>query len=233
MLTINIITLFPELITPFLTRRPLNQAILQEKLKVKLVQLRNFAIDERGTVDGRPYGGGTGMLLRIEPIWNALNSIYPKGIKEAQNSKNTEIIALTPKGNIFNQQIAQELSKKENITLICGRYEGMDARIYQKVATKNISLGKFVLSGGEIPALAIMEAITRLIPGVIEKPEATQIESFAKNLEQIEFPQYTRPDNFNGWEVPTILKSGNHQAIAEFRRSQEKDTGEEQNDPVE
>ncbi len=219
MLTINIITLFPELFESFIAHRPINQAVQQGKLKIKLIQLRDFAIDERGTVDGRPYGGGTGMLLRVEPVWNALKNIYPQGIERAQESANIEIIALTPKGNIFNQQIARELSKKENITLICGRYEGMDARIYQKIATKNISLGRFVLSGGEIPALAIMESVTRLIPGVIEKPEAIEIESYAKNLEQIEFPQYTRPDNFNGWKVPDMLKSGDHQAIAKFREA--------------
>lgn len=216
MITFNIVTLFPELFEPFLHVLPLSRAIDKGLIQVNLIQLRDFAIDERGTVDDKPYGGGVGMLLRIEPVWSALESIHGS-IEKVHEQKNTSIIALAPSGEKFTQQKAQKLAKKEIITFICGRYEGMDERIKTYLATEVISIGDYVLSGGELPALTIIEAITRLIPGVLEKAEAVEIESFSKEEDLVEFPQYTRPEEYKGLKVPEILLSGNHEKINEWR----------------
>ncbi|MBD3366420.1 tRNA (guanosine(37)-N1)-methyltransferase TrmD [candidate division WWE3 bacterium] len=223
MLTINIITLFPELIEPYLERLPFSRAIEKGALEVNLIQLKNYAIDERGTVDGRPYGGGVGMLLRIEPVWQALESVYGAfdNPEKIQADLENTIIGLTPSGKTFTQKKAQELSKKSTITLICGRYEGMDARIKQHLTTENISIGNYVLSGGEIPALAIMEAVVRLLPEAIEKEEATLLESFSQGLDQKkEYPQFTRPETYKGLAVPEVLLSGHHEKIKKWQKDQ-------------
>jgi tRNA (guanine37-N1)-methyltransferase len=225
MTTFNIVTLFPELFEPFLRILPLSRAIDKKLIQVNLIQLRDFAIDERGTVDDKPYGGGVGMLLRIEPVWSALENIHGS-IEKAHKQKNTSIIALAPSGEKFTQQKAQELTKKETITFICGRYEGMDERIKTHLATEVISIGNYVLSGGELPALSIMETVTRLIPGVLEKEEAVEIESFAKGEDLVEFPQYTRPEEYKGLKVPEILLSGNHEKIKEWRNLKAMETGD-------
>lgn len=223
MLTINIITLFPELFKPFLEHLPLSRAIEKEKLKINLVQLRNYAIDERGTVDDRPYGGGVGMILRVEPIWNALTDIYNlkdsgESLQRVKQDPKNSIIALSPSGQTLNHKKVKNLAEKTTVTLICGRYEGMDARIKENLATEVISIGDFVLSGGEIPALTVIEAVTRLLPGVIEKKEAIELESFSKKLDQKkEYPQYTRPEVFKGMRVPEVLLSGNHAKIKEWQ----------------
>ena len=228
MLTINIITLFPELLTPFQNHLPLSRAIEKGELEINLYDLKNYAIDKRGTVDDKPYGGGVGLLLRVEPVWKALKDIYNlkdslEDLEKIKKDKTNSIIALTPSGGTFTQQKAVKLTKKQTITLICGRYEGMDQRIKTHLTTENISIGNYVLSGGEIPALAITEAVTRLLPGAIEKEQATKKESFSKKMEgKIEYPQYTRPKNFKGLKVPKVLLSGHHEKIKKWREKQRK-----------
>jgi len=217
MTTFNIITLFPELFEPFLQRLPFSRAIEKQIIDANLIQLRNYAVDERGTIDGKPYGGGVGMILKIEPVWEALEDIYNQPIEKSLKQKGNYIAALTPSGKTFNQKKAIELSEKSTITLICGRYEGMDARIKENLVNENLSIGNFVLSGGEIPALTVMEAVTRLLPGAIEKKEATQKESFMG--EGIEAPQYTRPEEYKGLKVPEVLLSGNHAEIERWKKS--------------
>ncbi len=235
MLTVNIITLFPELFDPFLNHLPLSRAVEKQKIKINLVDLKDFAIDRRGTVDSRPYGGGVGMLLRIEPVWKALEHIYNfsggiKKLKKVQENPENSIVALSPSGIVFKQHKARDLSKKSTITFICGRYEGLDARIKDHLATEVISLGNFVLSGGEIPALAIIESITRLLPEVIKKDKATKIESFSKEMERgVEYPQYTRPQKFKELEVPNVLLSGNHAEIQKWREESRKPIPESNN----
>jgi len=225
----SIITLFPKLFVPFFSSPPLSKAIREGLVKANVIYLRDFAINKRGTVDGKPYGGGVGMLLRIEPVYQALSGIHPDLYPKDSNNlakigkiakKDISIIALDPSGKVFTQKKAQELSCKRNITFICGRYEGMDERIKTNLATEVISVGKYVLSGGELPALTIMESITRLIPGVLEKEEATKIESFAQGRKK-EFPQYTKPRNFKGAKVPSVLLSGNHEKIKAWRNFNE------------
>lgn len=210
MLNFNIITLFPSLIEPHLKELPFKKALEKEIISTKIINLRDYAIDKHGTVDDKPYGGGTGMLLRVEPIYKALEDI-----KQTEKTQDKRIILLSPKGETFTQQKAKELSKAEEITFISGRYEGVDARIEDYV-TDIISIGEYVLSGGELPLLVIMESITRLLPGVLEKEDATNIESFENNV--LEYPQYTRPEEFMGKKVPQILLSGHHAEIEKWRK---------------
>jgi len=208
MLRFNIITLFPELIEPHLDYLPLKKGIGAGFVEVRLINLKDFAIDKRGTVDGRPYGGGVGMILRVEPIADALSGL---------GNEETHTVLLSPKGTRYTQKTAREYSKKKSITIICGRYEGVDARV-EKTVNEVISIGDFILSGGELAALTIMESVVRLIPGIIEKPEATLVESFSNN--KMEYPQYTRPRNYNGDEVPEVLLSGDHKKIEKWKNSQ-------------
>lgn len=218
---IDILTLFPKMFAG-----PFAESIVkrgQEKglVEIKIHNLRNWAIDKRGTVDDKPYGGGTGMILMVKPIFEALESLKVKRQK---------VILLSPRGKVWQQKKAQEYSKLERLILICGHYEGVDERL-KKFIDEEISIGDYILTGGEIPAMAVVDSIVRLIPGVLEKPEATKDESFSnsqfaclparqtiRNSQLLEYPQYTHPENFQGLKVPKILLSGNHQKIAEWRR---------------
>jgi tRNA (guanine37-N1)-methyltransferase len=216
MLKIHVITLFPELIEAHLEALPFKRAVEKQKLEVTNVNLRDFALDSYGMVDDKPYGGGTGMILMIEPIFKALEQI-----KGSHPNTKKRIILLTPRGKTYSQTMAQDFSREEHLILICGRYEGVDARVEKYLATDNISMGDYVLSGGETPALAIMESVTRLLPGVLEKKDATKKESHTQNY-GIEHPQYTRPEEFNGWSVPEILLSGHHKNIEQWKKQNAK-----------
>lgn len=209
MLRFNIITLFPQLIETHLKELPFKKAIEKALIEVNTINLRDFAIDKHGTVDDKPYGGGTGMLLRIEPICKALNTIENK----------QRIILLSPKGEKLTQEKVKELATCENITFINGRYEGIDARV-EEYTTDIISIGDYVLSGGELPTLVIMESITRILPGILEKEDAATRESFEEGL--LEYPQYTRPEEYEGKKVPEILLSGNHAEIEKWKRENSK-----------
>ncbi len=246
MLTFDVITLFPKLIDAHLTQLPFKKAIQNELLAVNVHDLRQFAVDKRGTVDDKPYGGGAGMLLLIKPLFDALQSVYShQSIKEitgddidggstmdtstSADNKKKKIIVLSARGKQYTQQVAHELQKLDQLTLVCGRYEGIDARISELASVapnlpeiELISIGSYILSGGELPALIVMESITRLIPGVLEKPEALEFESFADSVTQLEHPQYTRPENFMGLTVPEILLSGNHEQIAHWKKENSK-----------
>lgn len=204
MLEINIITLFPKLFEEYKNVLPLNRAIQNNIVKLNIINLRDYSIDKRGTVDDKPYGGGIGMVLRPEPISQALNSI----------SNKEEIIFLTPKGRIFNQNIALDLSTKKSITIVCGRYEGIDQRVIDDFNATEVSLGEFVCAGGEAPAQVILESVVRLLPGILDE-EAISKESFQEN--KIEHPQYTRPEEWNGLRVPDVLLSGNHAEIEKWK----------------
>lgn len=193
---------------------PFAESIIKRAQDKKLVEieihnLRNWAKDKRKTVDDRPFGGGTGMILMVEPIAAALKEL---------RQKNSWVILLTPQGKTFNQKKAQILAKKRHLIFICGHYEGVDERIRKYLVDQEISIGDYVLTGGELPAMIVVDTIVRLIPGVLDKPEAIQSESFTEKL--LEYPQYTRPANFKGWKVPEILLSGNHQKIAAWRKEQ-------------
>lgn len=211
-MTFDIITLFPDMFSGPFAQSIVKRAQDKKLVEINLHDLRKWAIDQRGSVDDRPYGGGVGMIMRVEPIFSALQSI-----------KSKRVVLLDARGATFTQVKAREYSKLNQLTLVCGHYEGIDERVREHLVDETISIGNYVLTGGEIPAMVITDAVTRLIPGVLEKPEAIEIESFSshQNLEPshyLEFPQYTRPEEFNGWKVPEILLSGNHKEIEKWRK---------------
>jgi tRNA (guanine37-N1)-methyltransferase len=207
----DVITLFPDFFTSPLASGLLGKALAQGIANVNLVNPRNFTKDKHHRVDDEPYGGGVGMLLKPEPIFAAVESIkiLPK----------QEIILLTPQGQPLNQPLLKELvSNYDQLILICGHYEGIDERV-QNLVTREISLGDFVLTCGEIPALTIINGVVRLLPGTVGKEDSLKYESFETEL--LDYPQYTRPSVFRGWEVPAVLRSGNHQEIARWRKEKQ------------
>lgn len=222
MIRFNVLTLFPELIQPHLEFLPFKRAVEKNAAEYKLWNLRDYALDKRGTVDDRPFGGGTGMLLMPQPIYDALNDIHGELPENVIKKEGTRVILLSPRGKKYGQQLAKELSKAQEITLICGRYEGVDARVEENYVTDVVSIGDYVLSGGEVPALTILESVTRLLPQVIEKEDAVINESFSDG--NIEYPQYTRPEIFKGKKVPDVLLSGNHKEIEKWKKENSPDS---------
>ena len=221
-MNIDIITLFPKMFSG-----PFEESIVQRAQDKKLVQitiynLRNWALDKRGTVDDKPYGGGAGMLLRPEPIFNAVSSIKHQNpvINNIKNRVlNSKVVLLDAGGELYNQKRAAGYSKIDQLILICGHYEGVDYRVHEHLADEVISIGNFVVTGGEIPAMLIADSVTRLIPGVLEKEEATAVESFTDE-KLLEYPQYTRPEIYQGYKVPEILLSGNHAKINSWKEAE-------------
>lgn len=209
---ISIITLFPEIFKPVLNSSILKRAQKKGKVKFELVNLRDFGEGKHQIVDGRPYGGGAGMVLRAD--------ILAKAIQKAFHSSNgkAKVVLTSASGKPYTQSIAREFSKINHLILVCGHYEGVDQRFIDQYVDKEISIGDYVLTGGEIPAMVIVDSITRLITGVLEKPEATINESFTENL--LEGPQFTRPDEFEGKKVPPVLLSGNHAEIKKWHKEQ-------------
>jgi len=211
---IDILTLFPEMF-----KGPLDASIVQrarEKslVEVKIHQLRDYAVDKYKSVDDRPYGGGAGMIMRVDIIDKAITDIKSKA-----PNKNTKVILLDAGGEKFSQKKAEEFSREENLLIICGHYEGVDHRVHEHLADEIISIGDYVLSGGEIPAMVIIDSVARLLPGVLGNPESLAEESFSKINNDVEYPQYTRPEEYKGWKVPEILLSGNHKKIGEWKKS--------------
>jgi len=244
---ISIITLFPKMISSFFEESIVKKAKEKGLVEIELINLRDFALDSYGTVDDRPYGGGVGMVLRIEPVYKAVQSVISNYqfliSKQSSNFQKpiSKIILTSPKGKVFNQEKARKYAKLDNLVIICGHYEGVDERILNFV-DEEVSLGDFVMTGGEIAAAAITDAVCRLIPGVLKKEKATEIESFfevsidklievvgedeilkklkekgVKKVKLLEYPQYTRPEDFLGFKVPKILLSGNHKEIEIWR----------------
>lgn len=205
---INIITLFPEIFQSTFGKSIIKRSIDKELISIEYVNLRNFGLQKHKIVDDKPYGGGQGMVMMVEPIAKSLSTIKPKAYT----------ILLTPSGKKYTQNIAQKLSKKKNLTIICGHYEGIDART-EDLVDEVISIGDFVLTGGEIPAMAIVDSVARLIPGVIQKNSLSE-ESFSGIENYLEYPQYTRPKVYKNKKVPEILLSGNHAKIAKWRKQQ-------------
>lgn len=210
---ITIITLFPNMVSGFFNESIVKRAIDKKLVKINLINLRDFAINKYGQVDDRPYGGGAGMIIRVEPVYNAIQSLNLK-----KKDKKSKIVLTSAKGKVFNQEKAKEYSKLENLVLIAGHYEGVDERV-SKYVDEEISIGDFILTGGEIVASAITDSVVRLLPSVLKKEEAVKDESFSERKGQklLEYPQYTRPEEFKGHKVPEILLSGNHNKINEWK----------------
>ena len=206
----DVFTLLPEVMEVYLRASVLGKAQEASRLEVCLHNIRDYTTDRHRTTDDEPYGGGGGMVMKPEPVFAAVESVL------GERLNTTPVILLTPQGRMFTQTVARELAGRERLALICGRYEGVDERIRQHLATDEISIGDFVLTGGELPALVIIDAVSRLLPGVLGDEQATAKDSHAEGL--LEHPHYTRPAVFRGWEVPEVLRSGDHARIAAWRR---------------
>jgi len=214
---IDILTLFPQMF-----QGPFSVGILQRAIERKLIQvnthnIRDYTHDRHHTVDDYAYGGGAGMVLKPEPVFETVEKVKQDLCLE-EGAKELPVILLTPQGRLFGQQIAEELSGYSHLILICGRYEGVDERVRQHLVTDEVSIGDYVLGGGELAAMVIVDAVVRLIPGVLGSEASPRDDSHTTRL--LEYPQYTRPEAYRGWVVPEVLLSGNHAQIANWRRQQ-------------
>ena len=214
----HVLTLFPDMIQQAVSHSILGRAVRGGIVDINAVNIRDFAVNKHGQVDDAPYGGGAGMVLMPMPVFDAYQHILSTGAE-----KTAPVIYLSPQGRVFSQPIAQELSNHSELILLCGHYEGLDERVIEEIVTDEISIGDYVLTGGEPAALVLMDAVARLVPGVLGKAESYMDESFAAaedGTQLLEYPQYTRPAEFRGRKVPDILLSGNHGKVDEWRRLQ-------------
>ena len=209
----HVMTLFPEMIERAMGESITGRAIKAGHISVNAVNIRDFANNKHNRVDDYPYGGGAGMVMQAEPVYQCYESIC----RSIGNSR-PRVVFMTPQGRTFNQQMAEELSREEDLILLCGHYEGIDERVLEKIVTDNVSIGDYVLTGGELPALVVMDTISRLVPGVLNTGMSAVKESFSDNL--LEYPQYTRPEEWMGEKVPPVLLSGHHKNIAAWYREQ-------------
>lgn len=207
-----VLTLFPEMVKEGLSHSIIKRAQDEGIISIETIDIRDFAKNKHRHVDDYPYGGGAGMVMQAQPIYDAYMSIKPK------LSENCPVIYMTPQGKTFKQEKAKSLSELEDMVILCGHYEGVDERVIEEIVTDEISIGDFVLTGGELAAMTVIDAAARLIPGVLNKEESFMDESFSENL--LEYPQYTRPPEFMGRKVPDILLSGHHKNIEKWRREQ-------------
>ncbi len=207
----EVFTLLPEVFSPYLETSILKRARQRGLIEVRLHNIREYTHDRHHTTDDTPYGGGGGMVMKPEPVFEAVESVLGP-------QAGCPVILLTPQGRLFTQSVAQELATHPQLALICGRYEGVDERIREHLVTDEISIGDYVLTGGELPALILIDAVSRLIPGVLGDPNGAFDDSHASGL--LEYPHYTRPPEFRGWKVPEVLLSGDHARIARWRRQQ-------------
>lgn len=208
----HILTLFPEMIEQAMSTSVIGRAMEKQLISLNAVNIRDFSGNKHNKVDDYPYGGGAGMVMQAEPIYQAYESLV------TPEKKAPRVIYLTPQGRVFNQTIAGELAKEEELIFLCGHYEGIDERVLEEIVTDQISIGDYVLTGGELAVMVVMDAISRLVPGVLNNGESAQSESFDGNL--LEYPQYSRPDVWRGRTVPEVLLSGHHKNIEAWRREE-------------
>jgi len=210
LLKVDIITLFPDIFFGPFAESIVARAIGNKKIEINTVDLREFTTDKRKTVDDKPYGGGPGMLMKPEPLFRAVEKL---------KEEDSYVILMTPQGEPFRQKTAEELSEKKHLIIICGHYEGVDERVRDALVDREISIGDYILTSGNLPAMVIVDSIARLIPGVLGSEESGLSESFSEEA-LLEYPQYTRPEEFMGMKVPEILLSGNHGEIASYRKKE-------------
>lgn len=208
----HVMTLFPEMVKEGLAHSIVGKAIINQQIQLNTINFRDYTHSKHLKVDDYPYGGGAGMLLQAQPIMDAYRAVF------REYSKKPRVIYLTPQGKVFNQQMAFELAEEEELIFLCGHYEGVDERVVQSIVTDEVSIGDYVLTGGELAVMVMIDAIARLVPGVLNNEVSSETESFYEGL--LEYPQYTRPAIYEEQEVPEVLLSGNHQAIAQWRREQ-------------
>lgn len=213
-----VMTLFPDMIMQGLNTSIIGRAMEKELLSVQAINIRDYTLDKHKRVDDYPYGGGAGMLMTVEPVLRTYHAIRQDIALKTGTDKKPRVVYVTPWGHPFNQTMAKEFAKEENLVFLCGHYEGIDERALEEVATDFVSIGDYVLTGGELPAMVMIDAISRLIPGVLNNEDSAEYESFASNL--LEHPQYTRPEEYNGKRVPEVLLSGHHAKIEAWRKEQ-------------
>lgn len=208
----HVLTLFPEMIEQGMHTSIIGRAIAGGYLSIDAINIRDYAFNKHQKVDDYPYGGGAGMLMQAEPVYLAYESIQKKlGYRP-------RVVYLTPQGEVFHQTMAKELAKEKDLVFLCGHYEGIDERVLDEIVTDYVSIGDYVLTGGELPAMVMMDSISRMVPGVLSNQESGETESFAENL--LEYPQYSRPEEWHGQKVPPVLLSGHHANIEAWRREQ-------------
>lgn len=208
----HVLTLFPEMILQGMNTSITGRAIAKGLLSIEAVNIRDFAFNKHQKVDDYPYGGGAGMLMQAEPVYLAYRSIAER------IGRKPRVVFLTPAGQVFHQDMAKELAKEEDLVFLCGHYEGIDERVLEEIVTDQVSIGDYVLTGGELPAMVMMDSISRMVPGVLNNQESGETESFAGSL--LEYPQYSRPEEWHGKKVPEVLLSGHHANIDKWRREQ-------------
>ncbi|MBO5352081.1 MAG: tRNA (guanosine(37)-N1)-methyltransferase TrmD [Lachnospiraceae bacterium] len=213
-----VMTLFPDMIEQGLNTSIIGRAMEKELLSIKAVNIRDYTMDKHKRVDDYPYGGGAGMLMAVEPVVRTYQSIREDIAAKTGSTERPRVVYVTPWGRPFHQEMAREFAREENLVFLCGHYEGIDERALEEVATDFVSIGDYVLTGGELPAMVMIDAISRLIPGVLNNKDSAEYESFAGNL--LEHPQYTRPEEYNGKKVPEVLLSGHHAKIEAWKKEQ-------------
>ncbi len=213
-----VLTLFPEMIEQGFNTSITKRALERELLTLTTINIRDFSENKHMKVDDYPYGGGAGMVMQPGPVYSSYEAAKKLILEDKKEPVNPRVIYLTPQGKIFNQTMAEELAKEEYLIFLCGHYEGIDERVLEEIVTDEISIGDYVLTGGELPSLVMMDTISRLVPGVLNNDVSAETETFSDNL--LEYPQYTRPDEFHGKKVPEVLLSGHHSNIEKWRRAQ-------------
>ena len=243
-MNVHILTLFPEMVMDGLNTSIIGRAVSAGRLSIEAVNIRDYAFNKHQSVDDYPYGGGAGMLMQAEPVYLAYKAVAEKicaggeavldgqdayGEREqfagrepddrpASGKKRPRVVYLSPQGEVFNQKMAEEMAREEDLILLCGHYEGIDERVLEEIVTDYVSIGDYVLTGGELPAMVMVDAISRLVPGVLHNDVSAEFESFQDNL--LEYPQYSRPEEWHGKKVPPVLMSGHHANIEKWRREQ-------------
>lgn len=207
-----VMTLFPDMVMQGLRTSITGRAMEKGLIQIEAVNIRDFTTEKHGQVDDYPYGGGAGMVMQAEPIYRTWKSITDR------IGKKPRVVYMTPQGSVFHQKMAEEFAKEEDLILLCGHYEGVDERILEMIVTDHVSIGDYVLTGGELPAMVMVDCISRLVPGVLNNQVSAEFESFHENL--LEYPQYTRPEEFMGMRVPEVLLSGHHANIDAWRQEQ-------------
>jgi len=222
----DIVTIFSEIFGSYFGESILARAQKENLIKINVHNLRDYTTDKHQTVDDTPYGGGAGMVLKVDPIYKAVTNILDKNSQgkisvlksERKADEKTKVILFSAKGKKYTQEDAKRLSKMENLILICGRYEGVDERVAENIVDEEFSIGEYVLTGGEIPAMVVVDSVSRLLPGVLGNETSLDEESYSSDLNYREYPHYTKPEEFNDWKVPKVLLSGNHKEIEEWKR---------------
>ena len=212
-----ILTLFPDMVMNGLTDSIIGRAMKNGYLEIEAVNIRDYAFNKHQSVDDYPYGGGAGMLMQAEPVYQAYNAVLEK-IKSENPEAQPRVVYLSPQGGTFSQEMAEDYAKEEDVILLCGHYEGIDERVLEEIVTDYVSIGDYVLTGGELPAMVMIDTISRLIPGVLHNDISAEFDSFQDNL--LEYPQYSRPEEWHGKKVPEVLMSGHHANIEKWRHEQ-------------